>query len=105
MSDRIITMLQELIVGLSESQALLIQHLINTGVVEKQDFANVFDSMAEEFKKLAPDKQLSLPMFYIRERLERAFPDFSARPPSSPDSPTKPDRPDWFQGVIDGGKP
>lgn len=104
MSDRDITMMRELIVGLAESQAMVIQHLIKTGVAEKQDIANAFDFMASEFKRLAPDSQLSQPMFFIRERLENAFPDFPPPPPSSPGSPSKPDRPDWFRGVLDGGK-
>jgi hypothetical protein len=105
MSELEIKMLRELVVGLAESQALIIQHLIKTGALEKQCVINSFDFMASDFKKRAPHSSLSIPMAYIRDRLGEELPDFPP-PPISPVEPhLKPKYPEWFKGIIPGGKP
>jgi hypothetical protein len=100
MTDKEIIWMQESIAGLLTVQSLLLQYLISSNSINKDEIKNIVDALIDRCEKLNSPRGFLWVLKKIREDFDASFIFHSYyQDPHKKDFP-----PDWFRGVIDGGK-
>ena len=94
MSDKA---LEEFLTGIVMSQQLIIGALIRKGILDKQEFLTLLDSMIEYYDKQFPGQFFTKPMKSIRGALQESL-------HHSLDEKSLKPRADWLRGVVDGDR-